>query len=655
MVADGATSNRPARFRDRLTARRLTIAGLALWTAVVVALTVPIPLEGVGSWLDSSWQVALILSHRLGLPLGSRLFFPYGPYGYLTVTTPFFIPQWLEAVFVGLLIHVALIALLCLLLVLRRAGPALWTVVTVALLIGLPAFAAPDTEGQLVAILLAFYAFDADSPHWRTASAALCGVTLALLLLMKATALPLAAGVLIVGIAALTLRRHLRDALALVSGMVVAGAVLWSSAGLGIADIPRYLRAALEFGSGYSGAMDVMGVTGGIILGAAVIVVLAAVGVGMIARHRHADGVWILLVCVALFPLFKDSFVRDGPIRDDTYFGVAGLLAVVSLVVVAPRVRDWLAIRQVVPIAALVACAALGMGWRATDLSGFTGASARLAGYRTALHAILSSSVRAQLRGGIVQSAHDYYKGTLSALPVAATQSTIDVMPWDIGLFYEQASLHWDPRPVLQSYTAYTPWLDNLDAAFLRSNTAPEYIVYSYLTIDNRYAAFDEPATFRALLENYRVVTGLGTQAVLLRRVATTPVSASVGHMTCVGLGSAITVPQQSGVRTFARVDVPRTLLGSTLNLLAKVPDLRITLTTGSGSTAFSGRLVQAVAGDGLYVSDFLSSTTDIGSAITGSGGVPITSMSVSGGRSSWASPYCVTFTTTPVSIGQAP
>jgi len=614
---------------------------------------VPPALEGVSSWLDASWQVALNLSHRLGLPMGSRLLFPYGPYGYLTVSTPFFISQWLEAVVAALVIHVALVALVGLLLIRRGAGPAVWVAVSAGLLIGLPGFASPDTEGQLVAILLAFFAVDTALPRWRIASAGLCGITLALLLLMKATAVPLVAGVLILGVGALLLRRQGRSALALTGAFVAAGAAFWFAAGLGVRDVLHYLKAALEFGSGYSGAMYFMGLTAGIVVGGAVIVALALLGGGLLIRRRYADGLWLLLVCIALFPLFKDSFVRDGPARDDIYFGVVGLLAALSLAVLAPGIRSWWSGRQRVPVAMLIACLALGIGWRATDLSRVSEDPSRLSEYGTAVRAVLDSNVRHDLQDHSLQDARTYYLDTIRGLPTFPVGSTVDVMPWDIGIVYEEGSLHWDPRPVLQSYLAYTSWFDQQDAVFLGSRSAPDFIIYSYLTIDDRYAAFDEPATFRALLDNYRVIKVLGPPVVVLQRIGPTTTPEDVESTTCAALGTAISVPQRAGVRTFAHVDMTRTLLGRALDLLAKAPEARVTLTTAAGS--FDRRLVQAVAGDGLYVSDFLSSSPDIETAIMGSGGVPVTSLSVSGDASGWSPRYCVTFTTTPVSGGQTP
>ncbi len=120
----------------------------------------------------------------------------------------------------------------------------------------------------------------------------------------------------------------------------------------------------------------------------------------------------------------------------------------------------------------LTVCLLFGAGWRATDLSVVSSAGDRLATYRTAISAVVHSDARRMLLAQPLQSAHDYYASTLSALPQLPSGATVDVMPWDVGMIYEDSRLHWDPRPAMQSYLAYTSWLDQLDAAFLRSAAA---------------------------------------------------------------------------------------------------------------------------------------------------------------------------------------
>ena len=41
------------------------------------------------------------------------------------------------------------------------------------------------------------------------------------------------------------------------------------------------------------------------------------------------------------------------------------------------------------------------------------------------------------------------------------------------GITFAYPGLRWDPEPVLQSYSAYTSYLDKLDASFLSSPGRP--------------------------------------------------------------------------------------------------------------------------------------------------------------------------------------
>ena len=84
-------------------------------------------------------------------------------------------------------------------------------------------------------------------------------------------------------------------------------------------------------------------------------------------------------------------------------------------------------------------------------------------------------------------------------------QASVDVMPWESSLAVRNG-LNYRPRPVPQSYSAYTPWLDDLNARRLDSPAAADYLLWVAGTpnaIDGRAAAWDESSTKRVLLENY--------------------------------------------------------------------------------------------------------------------------------------------------------
>ena len=85
-------------------------------------------------------------------------------------------------------------------------------------------------------------------------------------------------------------------------------------------------------------------------------------------------------------------------------------------------------------------------------------------------------------------------------------KSTIDIMPTEISeIFYDK--LNYDPRPVIQSYSAYDLFLDTKNHEKYTSPSRPEYVLFSLATIDARYAFWDESITKTALLTDYELIT----------------------------------------------------------------------------------------------------------------------------------------------------
>ena len=105
--------------------------------------------------------------------------------------------------------------------------------------------------------------------------------------------------------------------------------------------------------------------------------------------------------------------------------------------------------------------------------------------------------------------------------------ATVDVMPWELSLAILNGT-KLALRPVIQSYAAYTESLDALNAKFLLSPNAPEFILFhsgtrldasdfawtddypdDHFSLGNRVPFWDESITRRAMLENYRVADRL--------------------------------------------------------------------------------------------------------------------------------------------------
>ena len=91
-------------------------------------------------------------------------------------------------------------------------------------------------------------------------------------------------------------------------------------------------------------------------------------------------------------------------------------------------------------------------------------------------------------------------------------KGSVDTYPWETT-YIAANNLNWRPRPVFQSYAAYTPWLDRKNAEFLNSGKAPRFIIWQLNhpagevgSIDGRYLLNDEPLTIFQILNHYNVI-----------------------------------------------------------------------------------------------------------------------------------------------------
>ncbi|MGC4040930.1 MAG: hypothetical protein QM710_09165 [Flavobacterium sp.] len=99
--------------------------------------------------------------------------------------------------------------------------------------------------------------------------------------------------------------------------------------------------------------------------------------------------------------------------------------------------------------------------------------------------------------------------------------NTVDVFPWNIQLLIEN-KLNYLPRPVMQSYSAYTKYLEDMNFCFYNSEKAPRFVLYDYASIDNRYPFFDESKVGIVLNKNYRLVDSFmhnGRNMLLLEKI----------------------------------------------------------------------------------------------------------------------------------------
>jgi hypothetical protein len=90
-------------------------------------------------------------------------------------------------------------------------------------------------------------------------------------------------------------------------------------------------------------------------------------------------------------------------------------------------------------------------------------------------------------------------------------KNSVDVYPYETTYVHAN-NLNWQPRPVFQSFVAYTPWLDKRNAMFFDSPRSARFIIWdigNFLgetsSIDGRYLLNDEPLTVYEILNHYKL------------------------------------------------------------------------------------------------------------------------------------------------------
>jgi hypothetical protein len=186
--------------------------------------------------------------------------------------------------------------------------------------------------------------------------------------------------------------------------------------------------------------------------------------------------------------------------------------------------------------------------------------------------------------------------------PLPTLSGTVDLYTARVGLALAQ-DVEYRPRPVFQSYCAFTPRLLRLNADHLVGPSAPETILFTVVDwIDGRMPAMDDSLSWPTILSRYRV-DGTAAGHLLLRRraspraIARRPISSFRASF-----GRPVRIGDRSGSATWAEIEVRPTMLLRAWSLLDRPPILVLTVLLASGQPR-SYRLVPGIARAGFLIS----------------------------------------------------
>jgi hypothetical protein len=186
---------------------------------------------------------------------------------------------------------------------------------------------------------------------------------------------------------------------------------------------------------------------------------------------------------------------------------------------------------------------------------------------------------------------------------------TIDIVPVEISQVYFN-SLKYNPRPVIQSYSAYSGYLDSLNFKKYMSSSSPDFILYSLGTIDDRYGFFDETWTRLAMLSNYEPVGSFDNQIILSKSENPENLVRGRTEIAKFKLGEEIVLNPGNSLQ-LASVDIRYSFLGKLRRVFLKPPALTMTITLENGE-AYTYKVITTILKGGVILNKYIDSNDEL-------------------------------------------
>ncbi len=440
-------------------------------------------------------------------------------------------------------------------------------------------------------------------PHW---AALIVFLPFGLLPLIKGTLLIACAGVMTLTLTAAALDR--RWSLAIIAAVVppAAMALFWVSSGQSIQDLPAFISSLFLHMSAYTESASLFG------RNSEIVAFVMAAAVLLLAVYRLPEpsfrGRLFLSLSYAalLFLTFKGGFVRH-----DGHAIIAGtflLVAALALTMVS-RARS--------PFVALIT-AVLVWGFiqshyftRTSPGKFFQDSWATYANAAAGLHKRLSGSQTLQ------DEFHDNLQRLKRESGFPKINGTTDIYSFEQSYLIASGN-EWNPRPMFQSLTTFTPYHAERNRDHLLGPAAPDNLFFKIAPIDGRIPAIEDGASWPILLARYEPIRFIKDH-LLLAGINTTPINPfdeSSPVRFSVRLGETVLLPGDNRP-VYAKIRIKPSFPGKLSALLFKPSPLRIRLKLKSGETRIY-RLIAGMAESGLLISPAIDNTREFAALFKG-------------------------------------
>jgi len=546
-----------------------------LYFLIVYILPPPLPVRPEANLVDPSWQIVLTDGFLRAAQFGRDIVYTYGPWGFVEIPRgdPRIYP-WLFGA--RLLISLAFV-LGTSLIAMRRIR---WPLGRFLFVAGVSLLS--DPVYVLPMVLFAVESFsEPEKDRMHTPIVHLLAIACALTMWVKFTSF-VVVGALAV---ALFLQNPIQRRRSVIPLEVPAAALaFWLLARQSLFGLPAFLRGALSTALSYSAEMSLPGPYRELGLVAALMLAIAIPAAASF-YYRRPWPLWpsVVWVGLLLFLQLKEAFVRYDPFH--VWMGIVNALLPCALLLICvagfldPGISYPPFIRALTRVCA-ASVVLLSVALTAMEIQ--TPAGFERYQWMTqnldALHALVSGETLAARYRRQLEAFH-------SEAPLRPVAGTTDFFPDDQVLLYGNG-LRVHPPPIPQSFEAYNSYLSGRNASFFRGPNRPDYVFFDIAPIDTRYPSAADPFSWLALMDCYRP-SGNSGRYLVLRAAGCEDASLDPIAETRVRAGQIVAVPIGGDYPVWVEIDMRPTRTGSLIAALAKPPDTKLAIHTGTGWSTF--------------------------------------------------------------------
>jgi len=587
----------------------------ALVTAAFVTLAcMSIPHLVLINDVESAWSFALANASARGLQFGKDLVFTYGPLGFLVITYFSGYATALRFLVDGLLCF-SVASGVCLLSWRLALG---WRLLAIGLFTIIVASVLYGTQDLLIDVGLFSWALLCVL-ETRSRATTYAGVLVFLVVfaaLVKITCM--IEGALTIAVVSLEfwLRRKRFAALAIPTLCGWGFLAGWLLTGQSVGNLVSYLTSSFIMSKGYSSCMSITPpvavLVGGLLTALTTLGVIAFCS--MTAFGQTKRFVWfrrllIMTWATAItFLIWKHSFVRADPLHVVFFFGFAPIAALLLLTLPnsSAKIHRW---TQVLVLGSCICSISTLQG---TFHPPFLDIHRPVhVGYINARSLFQRSEYIRQMENAL-RTQEGY--ASLPHLRKIVGNSTVDVFGnHQCTAFWNE--LNYRPRPVFQSYAAYTLPLMQLNERFYSSKAAPKFVLSDVWSIDTRFPPMEDALAFRYLLINYELV-GREGEFMLLKSRGSSSAQLTLLDKGTILPGERIDLKRFGQANIWLQLSLDETFVGKVRETVYQPPQPNLMIwVEGQTPVAFgapapmmkAGFLASPLLSTGEQLNDFLS------------------------------------------------